>query len=65
MKNQISQLLNINTDDLNKEYKGKKELYQYFGIKNEKEIPDELEIRSRFTRIDGKKQRVYKLVKAE
>ncbi len=44
MKNQISQLLNINTDDLNKEYKGKKELYQYFGIKNEKEILRSLQL---------------------
>ena len=41
------------------------ELYKYFRFKNEKGIPDEYKIRSRFTRIDGKKQRVYKLVKAE
>ena len=57
--------LNINTDDLGKEFNGKRDLYHYFGFKNEKEIPYEYEIRSRFTRIDGKKQRVYKLVKVE
>ncbi len=57
--------LDIDADDLGKEFKGKKELYQYFGFKNEKEMPYEYEIRSRFIRIDGKKQRVYKLVKVE
>ena len=57
--------LNINADDLGKEFNGKRDLYQYFGFKNEKEIPDELEIRSRFTKINGKKQKVYKLVKVE
>ncbi len=55
--------LNINADNLDKEFKGIRELYQYFGFKNEKEIPDELVIKSRFTRINGKKQRVYNLVK--
>ena len=50
---------------MGKEFNCKKELYQYFGIKNEKVILYDLEIRSRFTRIDGKKQRVYKLEKIE
>ena len=57
--------LEVDADDLNKEFNGKKELYKYFGFKNEKEIPYEYEIRSRFTRVNGKKQRVYKLVKVE
>lgn len=57
--------LDIDEDDLAKEFNRKKALYNYFGFKNEKVIPNEYEIRSRFVRIDGKKQRVYKLVKVE
>ena len=57
--------LDIDEDDLAKEFNRKKALYNYFGFKNEKVIPNEYEIRSRFVRIDGKKQRVYKLAKVE
>lgn len=57
--------MNISDDDLSKEFNGKKQLHQFFKFKNEKEIPDEYEIRSKFIRVDGKKQRLYKLVKIE
>ena len=55
----------IKEDDLNKEFAGKKQLYQHFGFKKEKEVPEEYEIRSKYIREKGKKQRVYSLVKVE
>ena len=55
----------INEEDLTKEFTGKKQLYQYFGFKNEKELPEEYEIRSKFKRENGKLQRMYSLVKVE
>ena len=55
----------INEEDLTKEFTGKKQLYQYFGFKNEKELPEGYEIRSKFKRENGKLQRMYSLVKVE
>ena len=55
----------INENDLNREFNGKKQLYQHFGFKNEKEVPEGYEIRSRYNREKGKMQRVYNLVKIE
>ena len=43
--------ININESDLTKEFNGKKQLYQYFDIKNEKQIPEAYEIRSRYKEI--------------
>lgn len=55
----------INENDLNREFNGKKQLYQHFGFKNEKDVPEGYEIRSRYNREKGKMQRVYNLVKIE
>lgn len=55
----------INEDDLNREFVGKKQSNQHFWFKNEKEVPEEHEIRSKNIREKGKKQRVYSLVKVE
>ena len=55
----------INTDDLAKEFNGKRLLYQHFGFMNEKQIPEGYEIRSRYVRTNNKKQRLYRLVKVE
>ena len=55
----------INTDDLAKEFNGKRLLYQYYGFMNEKQIPEGFEIRSRYIRTNNKKQRLYRLVKVE
>ena len=43
----------INENDLNKEFAGNKQLYQHFGFKNEKEVPEEYEIRSKYIREKG------------
>ena len=64
-EDKVKPLINIDENDLSKEFNGKKLLYQHFGFKNEKQIPEEYEIRSRYIRVDGKKQRVYKLEKVE
>lgn len=55
----------INEEGLTKEFTGKKQLYQYFGFKNEKEVPEKYEIRSKYKKENGKKQRIYSLVKVE
>ena len=37
--------ITINEEGLNTDFSGKKQLYQYFGLKNDKEIPAEYELR--------------------
>lgn len=49
----------IKEDDINRGFSGKKKLYQHHGFKNEKDIPNEYEISSRFNREKGKMQRIY------
>ncbi len=51
----------IKEDDINRGFSGKKQLYQHHGFKNEKDIPNEYEISSRFNREKGKMQRIYSL----
>ena len=63
-KNHFDKIM-IKENVLNREFNGKKQLYQHFGFKNEKEVPEEYEIGREYIREKGKKQRVYSLVKIE
>ena len=50
--------------DLQKEFKGKKKLYDYYSIKL-KDLPQGYSIKSRFINEKGVRTRVYRLVKEE
>ncbi len=57
--------ITINEEGLNTDFSGKKQLYQYFGLKNDKEIPAEYELRMKVINEKGKRKRMYKLVKSK
>ena len=57
--------ITINEEGLNTDFSGKKQLYQYFGLKNDKEIPAEYELRMKVINEKGKRKRMYMLVKSK
>lgn len=59
----IESSFNPNEDDLNKEFRGKKQLYKYFNIKSLSFIPKGYMIKTKTLNEKGKRTRVYRLVK--
>ena len=61
MNERVNEDVKENINDV-KEFSGKKELYEYYNI-NKNTIPEGYEITMKYIRTNGKKGRVYKLIK--